>query len=522
MVATSHPLATKAALDVLDDGGHAVDAAICANALLGFAEPTGCGIGGDLFAIVWDAREGKLRGYNGSGRSPAGLTLGTFEKLGLTKIPPHGPLPVSVPGAVDGWFALHERWGTLPMSRVLGPAIGAARDGAPVPEVIAYYWGRNAAVLDRFDGFRRVYMPGGRAPKAGDVFRNPELARTYELLARDGRDAYYAGPVAKAIDALMRREQGYLRASDLAQHRGEWVDPVSTRYRGVDVWELPPNGQGIAALQMLNLLEGFDVAEAGRTSADYLHWLIEAKKVAFADRARFYADPAFHDLPVDQLISKDYARSRRKLIGKRAAASIEPGTLRGGDTIYLTTADANGNMVSLIQSNFRGMGSGMVPDDMGFNLQDRGELFALDPAHYNVYAPQKRPFHTIIPAFATRDGKPWLSFGVMGGAAQPQMHTQVIVNLVDFGLGLQAAGDAPRMLHTGSSQPTGEVMTDGGQVHLESGFLPETLAELERRGHRIVPQPGGYGGYQAIARDHVRAVYVGASESRKDGLALGY
>ncbi len=524
MACTSQPLATNVALDVMKAGGTALDAAIAANAMLGLVEPTGCGIGGDLFAIVWDPKTKSLHGLNGSGRSPRALTLREFERRGLSSIPAHGPLPVSVPGAVDGWFTLHGRFGKLPMDRLLEPAIRAATDGFPVTELIAHYWGLSAASLGKFESFRRTYLPGGKAPTKGDVFKNPDLARTYARLAKGGRDAFYAGDLADVMDAFMRREGGFLRREDLEAHRSEWVAPVSVRYRDHDVWELPPNGQGIAALQMLNLLEPHDLADMGHDSVEYLHLLIESKKLAFADRARFYADPAFNRIPVDELISRAYARKRGKLIGDRAARAVDPGNpaLERGDTIYLTTADESGMMVSLIQSNYRGMGSGMVPDGLGFDFQDRGELFSLTPGQFNTYAPAKRPFHTIIPAFVTRRGKPVMSFGVMGGAAQPQMHVQVLVNLLDFGMNLQEAGDAARMLHTGSSQPTGEVMSDGGTVYLESGFSETTRRELVRRGHQLGSRVGGFGGYQAIWRDADRGIWIGASESRKDGMAAGY
>lgn len=523
MAATSQPLATQVALDILKRGGTAVDAAIAANAVLGLVEPTGCGIGGDLFAIVWDARTRKLHGLNGSGRSPAALTLDHFRQRGLTSIPPFGPLPVTVPGTVDGWFALHGKFGKLPMTTILEPAIRYARDGFPLTELIAYYWNLNTRRIGQFSNFKKTFMPRGRAPKKGEIFKNPDLARTYERIARGGREAFYGGEMARTMDRYMRRVGGFLRAEDLAAHRSTWITPVKTRYRGHDVWELPPNGQGIAALQILNVLEGYDIPKMGFGSAEYIHAFVEAKKLAFADRAKYYADPAFNKIPVRTLISKVYARKRRALIDPaRARRSVPAGKLARGDTIYLTVADKDGNMVSLIQSNYRGMGSGMVPDGLGFVLQDRGELFNLQPGHFNSYAPKKRPFHTIIPAFVTRKGKPFLSFGVMGGAAQPQMHVQVLVNIIDFGMGLQEAGDAPRILHSGSSQPTGEVMEDGGTVYLEDGFAPEVVRELVRKGHRVGRRSGSFGGYQAIGFDPVNKVYYGASESRKDGHAAGY
>ena len=525
IAATSHPLATQIALDILKQGGNAIDAAIAANAALGLMEPTGCGIGGDLFAIVWDSKTKKLYGLNASGRSPKSLTLEHFRKLGLSKVPSYGPLPVSVPGAVDGWFELHGRFGRLPMEQVLQPAITYAREGFPVTELIAYYLESSARRFNDYPNFRETYMPGGHAPGKGEVFKNPDLANTLELIAREGRDTFYKGEIARTINDFMKKVDGFLSYEDLASHTSEWVEPVSTNYRGYDVWELPPNGQGIAALQILNILEGYDIAALGYGSADCIHYFVEAKKLAFEDRARFYADMAFADVPVKTLISKKYARQRRKLIDpQRAAHRYEAGNeaLRHGDTIYLTVADGEGNMVSLIQSNYRGMGSGMVPDGLGFMFQDRGELFDLTPGRPNSYAPGKRPFHTIIPAFITRNGKPWVSFGVMGGATQPQMHAQIVINLVDFGMNLQEAGDAPRFIHSGSSQPTGEVMSDGGQVHLETGFAYEVKRELVRRGHHLQRAMGQFGGYQAIMWDAKNQVYYGASESRKDGHAAGY
>ena len=537
MAATSHPLATQIAVDILKQGGSAVDAAIAANAALGLMEPTGNGIGGDLFAIVWDAEKKRLTGLNASGRSPKSLTLKYFRENGYQTIPAHGPLPVSVPGTVDGWFELHARYGRLPMSEVLAPAVAYAREGFPLTEVIAYYWGLSAARLKKYPGFAEIYMPDGRAPAKGEMFRNPWLADTLEAIGKGGRDVFYKGDMARAIGSYMKENGGFLSYEDMAAHHSEWVEPVSTNYRGFDVWELPPNGQGIAALQILNILEGFDLAGMGMDSPEYIHMFVEAKKLAFEDRARFYADMEFADVPVDELVSKDYADRRRALINPdRSARSYPAGdkALERGDTIYLTTADSDGNMVSLIQSNYRGMGSGMTPARLGFILQDRGELFSLEDGHPNIYEPGKRPFHTIIPAFVTKDGKPWMSFGVMGGAMQPQGHAQILINMIDFGLNLQEAGDAPRIRHGGSSQPAGEQnsdgsprptnvrMSDGGTVYLESGFSQETLNKLRGMGHRLGVDPGGYGGYQAIRRDAEEGVYYGASESRKDGHAAGY
>lgn len=522
MVATSQPLATQVGLDILKRGGNAIDAAIAANAMLGLVEPTGNGIGGDLFAIVWDAKTKQLYGLNASGRSPKSLTLDYFRERGLDKIPPFGPLPVSVPGAVDGWFELHGKFGSMLMASILSPSIEYAKSGFPVSELIAYYMQRSVARIGQYKGFKETFMPNGKAPVKGQIFKNPNLAATYEKIAGGGRDAFYKGDIARTIAAYMKEQGGFLSYEDLATHSSDWVEPVSTNYRGYDVWELPPNGQGIAALQILNILEQYDLEGMGYGSPEYIHTFVEAKKLAFEDRAKYYADPAFNTIPVDWLISKEYAQQRKALINPQRAAKRYDAGLNDGDTIYLTTADKEGNMVSLIQSNYRGMGSGMTPDGLGFILQDRGEMFSLKEGHFNVFEPGKRPFHTIIPAFVTRNGKPWLSFGVMGGGTQPQMHAQIIINMLDFGMNLQEAGDAPRILHSGSSEPTDEIMTDGGYVSLESGFSSKTRRTLVQMGHVLRDVSGSYGGYQAIMRDPNTGAYYGASESRKDGQAAGY
>ncbi|MCB1049875.1 MAG: gamma-glutamyltransferase family protein [Acidobacteria bacterium] len=527
--ATSQPLATGIALDILKKGGSAVDAAIAANAALGLMEPTGCGVGGDLFALVWDPKTQRLFGYNGSGRSPKGLSLAQLKaelaKQGLNEIPPYGFLPISVPGAVDGWFALHQKFGKLPMDQVLAPAISYAEEGFPVSELIGYYWAIGLRLHQQRPGaFGATFSINGTAPIKGQIFRNPDLAATYRQLAKSGREVFYRGEIAKQIDQFFKANGGYLAYRDLAEHKGEWVDPISVNYRGYEVYELPPNGQGLAVLQMLNILEGFDLKSWGPDSALTLHTLIEAKKLAFEDRARYYADPAFCQLPIQQLLSKSYAAERRSLIGDRASHRLDAGhfPLQTGDTIFLTTADQDGMMVALIQSNYRGMGSGIVVPGLGFCFQDRGQLFHLDPQHANVYAPGKRPFHTIIPAFVLKDGKPWLSFGVMGGDMQPQGHVQILVNLIDFGMNLQEAGDHARWQHLGSSDPTGSVMTDGGFVELERGIPWSVRRELIRRGHAIRDGLGGFGGYQAILFNSEQKVYYAASESRKDGMAAGY
>lgn len=523
MAATSHPLATQAALDILKNGGSAVDAAIAANAVLGLMEPTGCGIGGDLFAIIWDAESQQLHGLNASGRSPRSLSREYFIEQGYEYIPSFGALPVSVPGAVDGWFEMHTKFGKLNMQQILQPAIDYGKNGFPVTELIAYYLDRSVSRIGHYPNFKETYMPDGKMPAKGEIFRNPYLANTYETLAREGRDAFYKGDIARTIEAYIKENGGFLSYEDMAAHTSTWVDPVSTNYRGYDVWELPPNGQGIAALQMLNILEGYDIASMDLYDPEYIHLFVEAKKLAYEDRAQYYADMDFSPVPVEKLISKAYAAERRELIdSERAARILEPGLPNGPNTIYLTVADKDGNMVSLIQSNYRGMGSGMTPPGLGFVLQNRGEGFTLEPGHFNTFEPGKRPFHTIIPGFITKDGEPFMSFGVMGGDMQPQGHVQIVVNMIDFGMNLQEAGDAPRIYHTGSSEPTGQQMTNGGAVMLESGFPYETIRALMDKGHRMQWTSGPFGGYQAIMWDKENGVFHGASESRKDGQAAGY
>jgi len=523
MAATSQPLATQVALDVMKNGGNAIDAAIAANALLGLVEPTGNGLGGDLFAIVWDAKTKKIYGLNASGRSPKSLSLEWFAQNGHQSIPSHGPLPVTVPGAVDGWFMLHDRFGKKPMNELLKPTIDYAKEGFPVSQLIAYYWNRSIPLLERWPGFSEQFTIEGRAPAEGEIWKNPGLAKTLQSIADGGRDAFYKGDIAKTIANYMEKNGGFLSYEDLSSHTGNWVDPVSTNYRGYDVWELPPNGQGIAALQILNIMELFDISSMDHDSAEYVHLFTEVKKLVFEDRAKYYADPEFNKIPVTTLISKDYAQKRSDLLNLDRAANTYPSgkLLEEGDTIYLTTADKDGNMVSLIQSNYRGMGSGMTPDGLGFVLQDRGEMFSLEEGHFNQFEGGKRPFHTIIPAFVTKGGLPWMSFGLMGGAMQPQGHAQIVINMIDFEMDIQAAGDAPRIHHTGSSEPTGEVMINGGILNLETGYSYETIRQLMRMGHQIQYANGPYGGYQAIHRAP-NGVYWGATETRKDGHAAGY
>ena len=526
IVATSQPLAAQVGVDILKRGGNAVDAAIAANAMLGLVEPMSCGIGGDLFVIYWDAKTKKLYGLNASGRSPYALNRGIFQEKELKQIPTSGPLPWSVPGCVDGWYALHARFGKLPMKDVLAPSIRYGNDGFAVTEVIANYWKSGARRLRKYPDSAKTYLPNGHPPGHGEIFRNPYLAKTYRLIAENGRDAFYKGAIAKKIVKFSKANGGYFSQRDFTGHKSSWVDPVSTTYRGYKVWELPPNGQGIAALQMLNLLEGYDVKSMGHNSVDFIHLYVEAKKLAFADRAKFYADPEFNKLPTAELISKPYAEKRRKLIDmKKAAVNVSAGDpkLMHGDTVYLTVVDKDRNCCSLIQSNYFGFGSMMVPGDLGFVLQNRGALFALDDTHLNRLEPHKRPFHTIIPAFVTKNGKPFLCFGVMGGDMQPQGHVQVLVNIIDHGMNVQAAGDAARVRHLGSQTPTGKRMTrGGGSVAVETGVSMKVIRELQKRGHRIVRSRGSFGGYQAIRIDHKTGTLYGGTEPRKDGAAVGY
>ncbi|MFO0891489.1 MAG: gamma-glutamyltransferase [Isosphaeraceae bacterium] len=524
MAATSQPLATAAAIRVLQKGGNAVDAAIAASAVLGVVEPMSCGIGGDLFAIVWDARTKKLHGLNASGRAPAAATIEFFRERGLREIPISGPLSWSVPGCVDGWDELRRKFGTRSWGELLEPAIAYAEDGFPVSEIIAADWKASSPALRAIPTSAACYLPGDRAPAAGDVYRNPGLAKSLRAIVKEGRDAYYRGALAEAMAAYSRSVGGLLTAADLASHTSTWIEPVSVNYRGYDVWELPPNGQGIAALQMLNLLEPHDLRSMGFGSAEALHLMIEAKKLAYEDRARYYADIDKARVPVAELISKSYAAKRQALIDpSHANPAPTAGDPLQADTIYMTVVDRDFNCVSLIQSNFHGFGSQHVPGSLGFVLQNRGCLFALDPAHPNHLEPGKRPFHTIIPGFVTKGGQPWLSFGLMGGDMQAQGHAQVICNLIDFGMDVQEAGDAPRFRHFGSSEPTGQPALGGGSVSLESGIGPDVRRALEVKGHRLAPDsPGGFGGYQAIRIDLERGVLIGGSDPRKDGCAMGY
>ena len=521
MAATSHPLATQTAISILKNGGNAIDAAIAANAVLGLVEPTGCGIGGDLFAIIWSADEKKLFGLNSSGPAPKNISINKLKQKGLEKIPPYGPLPVTVPGAVAGWVSIHKKFGLLEFNQLFNDAINYAENGFPVSELVSYYLERSSEIFAAYPNFKDVWMPNGKTPKKGEIFINKNLAQNYKEIANTYGKSFYSGKIAENIVNTVNAQGGFFSLSDLNSFEPEWINPVSTNYRGYDIWELPPNGQGIAALQILNILERFDIESMGFGTSDYIHLFTEAKKVVYEDRAKYYADTNFSDIPVEKLISKEYAKERLKLINlKKSSKSFNPGNLENGDTIYLTVADSFGNMVSLIQSNYRGMGSGVVPDNTGFMLQDRGEMFSLDPNHMNSLMPGKRPFHTIIPAFVTKNDKPFISFGLMGGAMQPQGHAQIIVNLVDFKMNLQEAGDAPRIRHVGSSQPTGEKMLDGGYLSLEKSFDKNEISKLKKMGHKFQYDLGGFGGYQAIMIKD--GVYYGASESRKDGHASGY
>lgn len=523
MVATNHPIATQIGIEILKKGGSAVDAAIAANAFLGFADPGMNGIGGDLFAIVWNAESKQLYGLNASGKSPQDLSYDQLKaavESGRPKL--QGPLSVTTPGCVDGWSELHARFGKLQFSELLAPVIQYARQGVPITQETADFFAALEPAVRQIDNptFKQVFFKDGRFPRKGEVFSNPDLANTLEIIAQQGRDGFYRGKVAAAIEDHMKARGGYLSSQDLADHQSKWVDPVSINYRGYDVWEIPPNGQGIAALQTLQILEGFDLKAMGYGSADHIHHFVEAKKLAYEDLSKYYGDPDFNDIPVETLLSKDYAATRRANINRDQAGEYFPGLSSGDHTIYLTAADSEGNMISLIQSLSMIFGSGEVPSGLGFPLQNRGGTgFVLEEGHVSVYAPGKRPFHTIIPAFVTRDGNPYISFGLMGGDMQPQGHVQIIINLIDFGMNLQEAGDAPRIYHSGSNLGRSHV-SGAGDIYLESGFDYETISTLLDRGHNIRMAKGYYGGYQAIMKKD--GIYIGASESRKDGQAAGY
>ncbi len=532
MVATSQPLATQVGLQILKNGGNAIDAAIGANAAMGLMEPTGNGIGGDLFAIIWHQESGQLYALNASGRSPLSLSydrlMQILEEKGEDDIPAYDLLSVSVPGAIDGWFTMHERFGKASMLDILSEPIWYAENGFPVSEAISASWKRSAPLLSSQVGaFKETFTFDGRGPEKGEVFKNPDLGNTFRLLAEQGKDAFYRGEITRKIDTWMKENNGYLRYEDFDNHISNWVEPQTVNYRGYDVYQVGGNVQGTAVLQMLNILEGYDLKETGFATAETFHLFIEAKKLAFEDRAKHYTDPTFYDIPYEKLLSKEYADERRELIGETARKDITTGVdvLEDGDTIYLTTADSEGNMVSLIQSNFRGMGTGFVVPETGFSFQNRGELFSLDPKHPNVYEPGKRPFHTIIPGFVMKDGEPFMTLGNMGGAYQPMGHVSLITNVIDFGMNMQQAGDALRWEHSGSTQPTDSFdksLTDVGLVSIESSIDYQVVRDLEAMGHKVQIGHSFFGRFQAIMRNLETGVYYGASESRVDGQAAGY
>lgn len=534
---TAHPLATLAAIETLKRGGSAVDGAIAANACLGFLEPVSSGIGGDCFAMIWDPKQSKVVSLAGSGRSPKSLTLETVRSRAKNgAIPPLGAVAVSTPGALDAWWTMHQRYGKLKWAELFAPAIDLCEHGAPVPQIIGFYIKRNMAIfvrpgsgVEETANAMHTYAPSGRAPEEGDVFRNPDLARTYRMIAEGGRDAYYDGPIAKTIDAYFKRIGGWLSAEDLREQHAEWLEPLVASYRGVDVYGMAANTQGLATLQMLNIIENFDLREMGFQSPESLQIQIEAKRLAYEDRARYYADPHFSKIPIEWLKSKEYAAERAKLIHPdKILTPVYPGQApSNGDTTYFTVADADGMMVSQIQSNFRGMGSGLVADGLGFMFQDRGQLFSLQDGHPNIYAPGKRPFQTIIPGFAVRKGEPWMSFGVMGGDMQPQGQSQIIINRVDYGLDVQAAGDSPRWHHEGSSQSMGEDRPGLGPLgilRLEAGVPEATRKALVALGWPMGQSDGGYGRYHSIEHRMSGSdrVYSVASEMRADGIGLAY
>ncbi len=524
IIATSQPLASAAGLAVLQQGGNAVDAAVTAAAVLSVVEPTMNGIGGDLFALVYDPKTKSVRALNASGRAPAAATVEEFKRRGLASIPYRGELSVSVPGVVDGWSELLAKHGTLTLAKALEPAIRYARGGYAVSEIIATQWKDQEETLAKDPAAAATFLVNGRALRTGDIFRNEKLAASLELISRGGRDAFYRGAIAKAIAADMRARNGLLSEADLAAHKSDWTEPLSTAYRGFEVLEFPPNTQGVVALEMLNILEGFDLKALGHNTGAYLHLLVEAKKIAFADRDAWLADPAATPAAaLRRMLSKEYAAARRKEIDpERAGREYQPLAIDGaspageehpqahGDTIYLTAADKDGNVISLIQSIYESFGAGIVAGDTGITLHNRGALFSLRAGHPNLLAPGKRPFHTLVPAMVMKDGRPWLSFGVMGGDMQPQGHVQVLLNLIDFGMNVQEAGEAPRFRHTANG------------LALESAISPEARFGLDTRGHRIVSGVGVFGGFQGILIDPRTGVMMGGSDPRKDGLAIGW
>ncbi len=523
MVATSQPFAVQVGVDALRAGGHAVDAAIAANIALSLVEPMSCGLGGDLFALVWPAGAGRPIGLNASGRAPRAATPQAFRERRLDRVPLRGPLSWTVPGCVDGWATLHARFGRLPWRELFRPTIDAARSGFAVTPVIARAWDEDATLLSEDAGSAATFLPGGHAPCAGEAFRNATLADTLTSVAGEGPRSFYRGDVAARLAASARSLGSFLAVQDLGAHASNWVEPLSLRFRQTDVWELPPNTQGAVALEMLNILSALDLDALAARPAAYAHALVEAKKLAYENRARFYADPDFARIPIERLLAPEHGRRQAARIDpERAARAVADSRhLFASDTVYLTVVDRERNAVSLIQSIYYGFGSGVTPPGLGFAMQNRGSLFALDPAHPNVLAPGKRPFHTIIPAMVSQEGRPVYSFGVMGGDMQPQGHVQVLFQLLVRGLDPQAAGDAARIRHDGSSSPTGGTMNDGGIVRLEPDLDPAVADGLRERGHEVESAAGGYGGYQGIWIDWERGTLVGGSESRKDGLARG-
>ncbi|HYV07442.1 MAG TPA: gamma-glutamyltransferase [Blastocatellia bacterium] len=514
MVASSQPLASQAGLDVLKRGGNAVDAAIAMAAVLNVTEPMMTGIGGDAFMLVYLAKTKELKGLNASGRAPRALTLEHFQKNGIRTIPDTGMEPITVPGAFDGWVTLLDKYGTMKLGDLLAPAIDYAENGFPVMEKTARDWNQEVEKLTRTPAAASNYLIGGRAPRAGQIFRQKNLARTFRTLARGGREAFYKGEIARAIVDYCQKNGGFLSMQDLAEHRSEWVEPISTNYRGYDVYECPPNGQGLTALLTLNILEGLDLAAMNARPDLYYHTLIEATKLAFVDRNKYIADPAFAKMPVKQLLSKDYAASRRALIDPdKVMEPPEPGKFtNSSDTTYLTVVDKDHNAVSFINSLFESFGSGVVAGDTGIVLHNRGTGFSLDPNHANRLEPAKRPFHTIIPAMVFKDGNLFMSFGVMGGAIQPQGHVQVLTNFIDLGMNLQQAIEAPRFRYL-----------SGRQVLMEDEMTGTVISRLIERGHQRANGAGlSMGGGQAIMIDPAEGTLMGASDPRKDGMALGY
>jgi gamma-glutamyltranspeptidase / glutathione hydrolase len=519
IVATSQPLASRAGTQVLENGGNAIDAAIAANAVLGLVEPSSNGIGGDLFAIVYEAKTGKLYGINASGWAPQKLSIELLNGKGKKTMPQTGIHSVTVPGCVAGWEALRKRFGTQEFATLLKPAIYYADEGFPVSELIAGSWKASTKTLSAHPNAKETYLPEGRAPKAGQVFQNPDLARSLRLIADKGRDGFYKGRIAEAIVKISEEQGGVFELADLEEFRPEWVEPLSTKYRGWTVYELPPNGQGIAALEMLNLMERFPLAEYGPNSAKALHVAIEAKKIAYADMLHYVGDPKFAKVPVKDMLSKALAEKRAKEIdAEKAHDAVMPSEFAdfkrkaGNDTIYMCVVDKDGNMVSLIQSNYQGFGSGLVPAKCGFMLQNRGALFTLENDHPNALKPRKRPLHTIIPAFMEKDGTR-IAFGIMGGWNQAQAHAQYVANVVDFGMNIQAALEAPRFT---------KMTFEGVDVKMESRIPEAVRTELEKRGHKVEVLPAysvPVGGGQAVMRDG-KGVNYGASDPRKDGAAI--